>query len=159
MIIETVDGNLLDLFDKRWFNVIVHGCNCYQTMGAGIAGQISDRFPEALAADMKTTKGPKKLGTYSSTLISRDNVVYGHIVNMYTQDQPGPSSPEVLESSIRQGFSLLNQNRKDFSSTIPFIGIPMIGAGIARGDWMRHVEIINEVTPDLDIVVINFKPY
>ena len=33
------------------FDVIIQGCNCFHTMGAGIAKYIKQDFPEAFAAD------------------------------------------------------------------------------------------------------------
>ena len=47
---KTLKGNLLNSFEKD-FNVILHGCNCFSTMGAGIAKQIAEKYPEAYRAD------------------------------------------------------------------------------------------------------------
>lgn len=154
----TFPGNLLDLFDAKKFDAIVHGCNCYHLMGAGIAGQIAERYPEAYEADKATLVGPVKLGTYSKALIVRNGVTLGHIINMYTQDQPGRSSQAVLSASIRQGFRTLNFKRQELTGRRPVVGVPLIGAGIAGGDWDLHAELINEVARDLDIVVVTYKP-
>lgn len=160
MIIQTVDGNLLKAFKAGKFDAIVHGCNCYHTMGAGIAGQISTEFPEALEMDKKTDQGAAKLGDFSST-----KTAHGWIINMYTQHYPGRENPEVILSSLRKGFSALNelldiscQPLFDAPSRRVVVGIPQIGAGIAGGNWENHARVINEVTPNFDIILVNYKP-
>ena len=60
------DGNLITLAKEGHFNIITHGCNCFCTMGSGIAPQIAEAFPEAYDADQKTVKGDiRKLGGFS----------------------------------------------------------------------------------------------
>ena len=80
-----VKGNLIKLALKGDFDVIVHGCNCFCTMGAGIAVAVKSTFPEAYKADLGTIKGDrKKLGSYSSATVEKN----GHqitVVNAYTQ--------------------------------------------------------------------------
>ena len=85
---KTIVGDLLKLADEEQFDIIVHGCNCFHTMGAGIAGQINDKYPEAFEADKDDTKygDVTKLGTYSYAYIG--SLISGHlvqVVNMYTQ--------------------------------------------------------------------------
>ena len=47
-------------------DIILHGCNCFNTMGAGIAAQIASNFPDAKLADDETLRGDAgKLGTYT----------------------------------------------------------------------------------------------
>jgi len=63
-MIKYVKGNLIR--DAHLYDYIIHGCNCVNTMGAGIAYQVARFFPEAMQADMKTKRGDiSKLGTYS----------------------------------------------------------------------------------------------
>ena len=60
------DGNLITLAKERHFDIIAHGCNCFCTMGSGIAPQIAKAFPEAYDVDQKTVKGDKKkLGVFT----------------------------------------------------------------------------------------------
>ena len=42
--ISYVDGDLIKLALSGKFDVIVHGCNCFCTMGAGIAPQMAEAF-------------------------------------------------------------------------------------------------------------------
>ena len=54
---QTVRGDLLALTNAGDFDVIIHGCNCQNTMGAGIAKSIKQQFPAAYADDLATEKG------------------------------------------------------------------------------------------------------
>jgi len=93
-MIVVVTGDLVKLtFSARW-DVIVHGCNCFCTMGAGIAKQIKETFPIAYKADCSTTTGDrKKLGSYTSASIKYPNPPNPPhdltIVNAYTQYKYG----------------------------------------------------------------------
>jgi hypothetical protein len=63
---KVIKGDLLQMAEDDEFDAIVHGCNCFNAMGKGIALSIKNRWPEVYAADCKTTKGGRnKLGTYS----------------------------------------------------------------------------------------------
>lgn len=157
MPIRTIKfGNLLDLFEKGEFYGIAHGCNCFHTMGAGIAGQISKRYPEALAVDRKTNYGSMlKLGHYSYV-----GTEFGIIYNLYTQYNLGRCNTDELYRDIGNAFSLLNDDLsmngkiKNFGG---IIGIPQIGAGIAGGDWEEITKIINQATPNLNLVEVVYR--
>lgn len=148
-IIKTETGNLLNLFKQDNFTAIVHGCNCFHTMGSGIAGQISDQFPESQAIDRKTKFGDiTKLGKYSHIICE-----FGNIINLYTQFRPGREIKPRLYHSIEEGFTLLNHVFQDYDGTI---GIPRIGAGIAGGDWKAIHRIIDGVTDNLNIMLVEW---
>ena len=73
---DVIRGNLITLAKQGEFDIVAHGCNCFCTMGAGIAKSIKQSFPEAYAADSCTKKGDKrKLGTCTYADISKYNLV------------------------------------------------------------------------------------
>jgi len=43
-MINYIDGDLIKLAQRGYFDVIAHGCNCFCTMGAGIAPQMAEAF-------------------------------------------------------------------------------------------------------------------
>ena len=144
MIFQYVETNILNAFEHGDFDAIVQGCNCFHTMGAGLAGQIFTRFYEAYQADLKTEFGDwGKMGDYSKATYA-----FGDLINGYTQFRPGRFPKADLAKNIEMLFTELN---KDYAGKI--IGIPYIGCGIAGGDWKEVSEIINRVTPDVKIVV------
>ena len=68
---KTVTGDLIALAEAGQFDVIVHGCNCFHAMGAGVAAAIASRYPSALTADKATDFGDAaKLGTISTVDVS-----------------------------------------------------------------------------------------
>jgi O-acetyl-ADP-ribose deacetylase (regulator of RNase III) len=153
-IVKTVKGDLLKMFREGHFNEIVHGCNCFHNMGAGIAAQIAREFPDALAADKAGFDyGDKsKLGDY--TVVGTQ---YGLIINMYTQYNLGRvRNKKSLYDTIRIGFQRLDKDG-DINDGWK-IGIPLIGAGIAGGDWDTIKGIINEATPNSQIIVVEYAP-
>ena len=96
-----IKGDLIKLAIKGDFDVIIHGCNCFCTMGAGIAKSIKTAFPEAYKADLETLKGDKeKLGNFSAANIKRNGQEIT-IVNAYTQYHYGGPGIKVDYSAIQ----------------------------------------------------------
>lgn len=139
-----IKGDLLALAKQGKFDVIVHGCNCFHTMGGGIARQIKVQFPSAYDADLKTPYGdPSKVGTYSSVLVG-----IFFIVNAYTQFSTS-GFKDVFEYDGFQ--NLLNSLVIDFPDEK--FGFPMIGAGLAGGDWTRISAMIENTLGDRATIV------
>lgn len=179
-IIDTIKGDLLDLFDADVFNIIAHGCNCQGNMGAGIAKQIATRYPIAALQDIvyehsalmamydANPQGAKVrklefMGGSTSTVYlpkvansGSDTSSPGHmryIVNAYTQYYPGaPQSSEDRIALINKAFWSMNGEFRGCT-----IGIPLIGAGLAGGDWDAIKSTIDLATPDVDIVVVEWS--
>jgi O-acetyl-ADP-ribose deacetylase (regulator of RNase III) len=148
-MLREVDGDLIHLALQGEFDAIVHGCNCFRTMGAGIARQIKAAFPEAWAADRATIKGdPSKLGSFSSAL-SRGILV----INAYTQFDYRGRGVKADYHAIRQCMSQIAAAHPSLR-----IGIPRIGAGLAGGDWPTIHSILSEVFHDRDVTIVNYQP-
>lgn len=131
-------GDLIHLALAGRFDIIIHGCNCFCTMGAGIARRIRDAFPEAYQADLETGMGDrKKLGTYSLARIEQNDTMLT-IVNGYTQYDFSGQGVLVDYDAVRQLFARM---KKDFPNQR--IGYPKIGAGLAKGNWKRISDIID----------------
>jgi len=145
---KTIQGDLIKLALNGKFDVIVHGCNCFCTMGAGIARQIASIFPEAYTVDCLSLKGDiTKLGTY--TYAKERNVI---VVNAYTQYGIGnPNIVSVNYDAVRECFRKI---RLGFAGKR--IGIPKIGAGLAGGNWTTIEKIIDEEMQGEDITVVEY---
>lgn len=145
---KVIKGDLIQLALNGEFDVIVHGCNCKRTMGAGIARTIRDMFPQAYNIDMKTGDSKEKLGIISAA------IAHGHeghiftIVNGYTQEHP---RPPVCTDAIRSVFEIV---KKRFAGQR--IGYPKIGAGLGGGDWNEISKIINEELEGEDHTLVEF---
>ena len=155
----TLKGNLVDFAEQGKFDVIVHGCNCFHTMGAGIAKEIATRYPDAYLIDKQyTDKGDRiKLGGYTNVLVTAPNGNKFTIVNAYTQYYYGRpkkgTGPVVDYTALETAFRTIATNYKHLR-----IGYPKIGAGLAGGDWLIIEAIINkELTNCIyhELVIIN----
>ncbi|WP_299491563.1 macro domain-containing protein [uncultured Shewanella sp.] len=147
-----VSGDLLQLAKEGQFDVIIHGCNCFCTMGAGIASQIRLQFPQAFAADRHTKKGDlAKLGTYSCAKVMTQQYVF-IIVNAYTQFKWSGNGINADYDAIHQVFTSVKQ---DFSGLK--IGYPLIGAGLAGGDWDRIAPIIDAALSNENHTLVHYQ--
>ncbi|WP_444928778.1 macro domain-containing protein [Microbulbifer sp. SSSA002] len=150
---KEIEGNLIQLAIDGAFDVIIHGCNCQCQMGKGIALTIKRLFPEAYQADLTTKKGAKeKLGSYSSAEITRLDSTFT-IVNAYTQLHWRGKGVKADYNAIQQIFEKIKQ---DFSGKR--IGYPLIGAGLAGGDWEIISNIIKKALAGEDHTLVKFKP-
>ena len=148
-----VRGDLIALAESGQFDVIIHGCNCFCTMGAGIARLIRDRFPLAYQADLQTGMGDKsKLGTYSSALVGTQENSFT-IVNAYTQFDFSGQKVLADYKAIRNVF---RQVGKDFA--FKRFGYPKIGAGLAGGDWEIISGIIDEELSGQEHTLVIYEP-
>jgi O-acetyl-ADP-ribose deacetylase (regulator of RNase III) len=135
---KRIKGDLIHLAKEGQFDLIVHGCNCFCTMGAGIAKQIRTRFPQAWEADLATVSGDEsKLGSYSKACINTPSGQL-HVINAYTQYHYSGDGLLVDYDAVEKVFTAL---KKQFSGKR--IGYPKIGAGLAGGDWKIISEIID----------------
>lgn len=142
MAIKYIKGDLVK--DRNNFDVIAHQCNCFWSFGAGIAAQIKVHIPEAYQADLKTKYGDRnKLGTNS---YSETTPV---VANMYGQYKYTRHEVDTNYDALRKCMQLLKQK---FSGKK--IGLPLIGAGLAAGDWTIIENIINQELHDEDVTVV-----
>lgn len=152
MMLKYVKGDLVQMAYNGEFEFIIHGCNCFHTMGAGIAKQIKMTFPEAYECDLKTPYGDRyKLGR-TSTEFCKNSKSGVWVINAYTQFKPGRENPKHLYRNIKDCFSQYVVHLKDKK-----IGIPKIGCGIAGGDWNIVSDIIEDIMKDSDITVVVFE--
>ena len=143
---KQITGDLVKMAKADKFDVIFHGCNCYRTMGAGIAKQIKIAFPDAYKADLATNVGDRtKLGTITFAKCGTVNVV-----NAYTQHRYGRNQKFVDYDAVRKCCQAIARKcGKDVR-----IGYPRIGCGLAGGDWNVIEEIINEEFLGLDHTLV-----
>lgn len=147
-------GNLIDAARSGEVNVIGHGCNCFTTMGSGIAPQIAKAWPRVLRADQETVKGDRnKLGNYTCvTSIAEDLMIF----NLYTQYGFWGRNKGLRDLDYNALYDALRRMRTAIING-PFIdvkvGLPLIGCGLAGGNWRIVSRIIEEVFKDFDITI------
>jgi O-acetyl-ADP-ribose deacetylase (regulator of RNase III) len=148
-MIEIIYGDLIHHAKEGHLDAIAHGCNCFCNMGAGIAKSIKKEFPNAFHVDIQTTLGDKsKLGTIS--------IGYGYlkdystidVINCYTQYKYGGKSPNVDYFAITLCMREINKRYAGKK-----VGMPKIGCGLAKGNWITVLSIMEEELTDVNVTV------
>jgi O-acetyl-ADP-ribose deacetylase (regulator of RNase III) len=130
-------GNLLDLAEAGDFDVIVQGCNCFNTMGGGIAREIRERYPVVASVDMETLRGDyRKLGNWTECDAGETNRFT--IINAYTQYNMSQGT-DVFEYIAFQ----LILEKLAFVYPGKRFGLPYIGCGLAGGEKETIVDMID----------------
>lgn len=145
---KEVKGNLLDMAENQEFDIVIQGCNCFKMMGAGIAGQIAVRFPHVYDIDRMDMRTPtQRLGDFTHIWDDDCNCTF---INLYSQYNGGRNLDyQALELGLRK-VSMLFQGKKK-------IGLPLIGCGIAGGDWDKVRKIIKRVLSDFDVTIVIYE--
>jgi O-acetyl-ADP-ribose deacetylase (regulator of RNase III) len=147
-MIKCVEGNLITMALRRDVDVVVHGCNCFCEMGAGIAKDIKEYFPFAYGEDCRTKIGDEsKLGTVTMSQCASGVI----IVNAYTQFHYGTN---IVRANYRAIESCMRHINKVFGNQLRTIGMPMIGSGLAGGDWGIIFPIIVHELKDCDVTIV-----
>jgi len=162
---KEIEGDLIQFTKEGRFDVILHGCNCFCTMGAGLAPKMAkafgcDKYPKEFP-QFKGDKG--KLGTIEGMVYNLKNlqpISQVYIFNAYTQYHWGPhASLEAIRSCLK----ILNDSLKSinkFNFLNPYIyriGLPQIGCGLGGLNWEDVKQIIQEELKDYDVEIVIFK--
>jgi O-acetyl-ADP-ribose deacetylase (regulator of RNase III) len=154
---KIIYGDLIELAKDGHFDVIVHGCNCICTMGAGIAKQIKKEFPKAWEIDKRTKSGDRtKLGKIVYTKVFINDIHSIFVVNAYTQFDTyvrGEMKKVLVEyDALRSCFAAVYKLFHGYR-----IGYPKIGAGLALGDWNIISKIIDEELKEMDHTLVIWR--
>lgn len=147
-------GNLLDLAENFEFDVIVQGCNCFNTMGGGIAREIATKYPSAASIDRSTKYGDyNKLGNWTELDTGRFI-----IINAYTQYNMSRGE-DVFEYIAFQ--LILNKLLHAYGDKR--IGFPYIGMGLAGGNAELIISMIKNFASKVSekggsVTLVEFQP-
>lgn len=137
MVVEKIG----DVFQSR-DNLLVHGCNCFHTFGAGVAKKVKEFYPDAYFKDLETKKGDEsKLGDFSFWL--GKHYYYDQriiVVNLYSQYYYGRRKVYVNYDALEEGLKKI-----EFVFSGATISMPRIGAGLAGGNWNNVFDIIHKI--------------
>jgi O-acetyl-ADP-ribose deacetylase (regulator of RNase III) len=163
---KTVRGDIVALAKAGEFDIIVHGCNCFHTMGAGVALQLAQEFagingPSETDREQSDYGSMLKLGTFTIATAHADDGTPFHIVNAYTQYDTASKSNKspVNYDAIRTAFKSLAEVIRGLRwGEKVRIGYPAIGAGLAGGDWSIISKIIDEELEGFDHTYVMYQP-
>ncbi len=132
-------------------------CNCFHTMGSGVARFIREAYPEAYAADLRTKYGSSnKLGSFS--VASTESTPKKFIYNVYSQFRYGTDKRYTVYDAVADGLEGVRNHAIDHS--VKILGIPYkYGSGLAGGDWRIVNAIIESVFLDEDRIQLFICQY
>lgn len=146
MAIKYIKGDIIK--DADSFEVIAHQCNCFQSFGAGIAKAIKINYPKAYLADLQTRYGDKeKMGTISYTLETTPIIV--NLYGQYRYSRDKVDTDYVALGNALKAMKTVFAGKK--------IGLPTIGAGLAKGDFSIIKEIIEKELSDEDVTIVIYE--
>ena len=140
MTITTKYGNLLDAK-----GILVHGCNCQGVMGSGVALQIKQKWPTVFSHyQLHHRSNSLFLGSAYFVNAEIDVCVCNAITQKFYGREPG--KVYVSYDAVRDAFNTVNMWALRYGyETINF---PLIGCGLAGGDWSVVSSIIDEELDD-----------
>ena len=140
-MIEYKRGDLLEVTS----GMIAHGCNYQGVMGSGVAKLVRRKYPEVYDkysryVQVLKSNGIVPLGFVHEVKVSDDL----RVANCFTQEYYGTDKRQVSYDAIANCFSIMSANesvRNEHGRSYN-LNIPLIGAGLAGGDWDVIKEII-----------------
>lgn len=142
-------GDLIKAIQDGEVNVFGHGCNCFVTMGSGIAPLIKEAFPKMYAADLKTEKGDKtKLGTCTMAFLNDGSLAGFNLYSQYGYNRRKQGLRDLDYNALYDALVQMKKALQSFTdgSVADYkIGLPLIGCGLAGGNWRIVSRIIEEV--------------
>jgi len=169
-MIKYIDGDLIKLAQRGKFDVIAHGCNCFCTMGAGIAPQMAKAFgcDDESKYHLESTSLPDlrgdmtKLGNIESyawfVFDEEGNRRRLEVVNAYTQYRYGRNHEDGDKNPVDYAAIEMCMKKINYRFKGKHIGLPKIGAGLAGGDWDLIEAIIGRELKDMTVTIVNYKP-
>jgi O-acetyl-ADP-ribose deacetylase (regulator of RNase III) len=143
-MIKYIKGNLFDTDST----IIAHGVNCLGRFGSGVAGYIKNNYP--IVREKYLEKYEKEGWTLGDIQVVE---AYGKkFINCATQHDCG-NNPDLRYVNYDAVKTCLKKVKK--FAVNKTVAIPMIGAGLANGDWDIIEEIIDDIFIE-DIILVYY---
>ncbi len=166
-----IEGDLIEYAKKGEFDVIAHGCNCHSTMGAGLAPHMAKAFGADKFRLERSGPDVNKLGNIDyQTFVLGENAIWSlddaknnrnepelTVVNAYTQYYYGRNHADGVLRPIDYEALTLCMRKMNMVFKGKRIGLPMIGAGLAGGDWDHIKYIIQKELRDCQVTIVIYK--
>lgn len=132
-------------------DILAHQTNCKGVMGAGIAKQIKEVYPEVFK-DYKSycdsfEKDIEILGTMRISKCNNGK----YIASLFGQYSYNKYVKQTIEDELKKSIILLHDYAKDNNLSVAFPY--MIGCGLAGGNWDKIYPLIEEIFDDYPFVL------
>jgi len=171
---KEIKGNLITLAYENNFDVIAQGNNCFCVQGAGIALEFVKHFhTDGFNLEEKQHRGDiNKLGQidYERLHFSKwdqkferypddgDTIEFNmYVVNCYSQYNYGKNHTDGVSKPIDYEALTLCMRKINVAFKGKRIGLPLIGTGLAGGDFSIIKEIFKKELKDCDVTIVHFK--
>lgn len=146
MVAKVIQANLLEIDTKY----IVHQCNCFTWVAAGLAQAVFEKFPYANIYKDRKPVGDEngKIDKPGTIIIKGNGIEQRYIINLLGQYYPGrpkykDSQKDGFKTRKKYFFSGLKEIAK--INDLDSIAFPwQIGCGIAGGNWDEYKELIDK---------------
>ncbi len=166
---KEIEGNLITLALDGEFDVIAHGCNCFCTMGAGLAPQMAKAFGcDLFPLENEMYRGDiNKLGQidYGFFEINDGKVrkmtgIHPYnleVVNCYSQYGFGINHKEGSVAPLDYSALALCFKKMNHIFKGKHIGLPQIGCHLAGGDWDIVKDMIQRIFKDCQVTIVIYN--
>lgn len=158
--ITWMKGDLIELAKEGRFDAVAHGCNCFHTMGSGIAPLLNHLTEGKLLKEDKVTPygDINKLGSlsYVTHTVNNKSVEFFNLYTQYVYGRNDKGEVFVNWDAVYNSLMLMF----DFTTGTE-IGIPLIGCGLAGGskdDFERTIEYLelSDFQYDINLTIVEF---
>lgn len=125
--------------------IICHQVNCFGRMGAGLAKQIRNKFPEVFSAyETMTNNESDRMSLLGNAQVINvgDNLYVANIFGQYGFGRSGRYTDYI---AVMRAFRVIANSYPDAILRIPY----KIGCGLGGGDWDRVKSIIETELADV----------
>lgn len=154
-----IDYRIGDMF-KGGHMFLAHGCNAQGVMGSGVAKIVKDQYYYAYKSYYEVFDDEGlSLGQVIRASVSHGNSGKPTIFNCITQNKYGTdqryANYGAIQSCIRKISRWMRENIEKCDREV---ALPMIGAGLAGGDWPTIAQIIERESLHFQPIVYDFTP-
>lgn len=151
MSVQIIRGDLLEAD----VDIICHQVNCQGVMGAGVAKQIADKWPNVKKEYVKFCNSKKLkqnlLGEVQLVAANGGSQQEGDplILNIFGQFYYGHDDVYTDYSALTKAFRKMNQLCKGKTLAFPY----GFGCGLAGGDWQDVEPMLVRLLPDCNVKI------
>lgn len=156
-MINIIKGDMVQhLCSNEHLDAYAHQCNCFSRMGRGIAPQLAKVVKGLRQADSYNTGKRSKMGTITQASHNNGAVVYNVYGQYHWRDYQVARGRNTSYTDLKKGLNLVKEDM--LSSDKRTLGLPLIGCGLAGGDWDNVVlPMIIEIFESSKIDITIFK--
>lgn len=170
-----IKGNLITLAQEGKFDVIAHGANCFNNMGAGLAPQMAKAFGcDKFSMELDGRGDWNKLGNinyevlgyydsekrilktseFTNTFCEEPTFTLS-VVNCYTQYRTSAFRSGKIPLDYEALTLCFRKMNLEFEGL--HIGLPYIGCGLAGGNVEKVLKIVKEEFTLCDITMVEYE--